>query len=152
MFHMIIMLSLFFLLKSKGLAGIAYAYLITEMFFYFVYIFISYSMLQIEFKSIIKTHVPFLYIIITVLLISFLLKFGCNYFSLSIGMKFIVEMVGTPILFLVIFFIYSPAAIKSTIREVLPVTVLNQNKYFNYLMKVKVFRKYWSANWGTPGL
>jgi hypothetical protein len=62
-------------------------------------------------------------------------------------MKFFTEVIITPFLLLMLFILYAPKSIKNVISEVLPVSFLNQSKYFNYLMRNKIFRRYWNANW-----
>jgi len=146
-FHMSVMLTLFFLFKSNGLKGIAYAYLVTEAFFYFVYSLLSYRMLKTDVGAFFKSNAPFLYIIIVVGSMSLIVNYCCHYILPSQGMRFVAEMTVAPLLIICAFLIYTPKLVKSTVIEVLPLSILNQNKYFNYLLSIKIFRKYWDANW-----
>lgn len=145
--HMTVMLALFFVLKSKGLTGITCAYLITEGCFYFIYNAVSYRMLRVNVKSIISSNLPFLYFALVVFGISLLVKTGGTYLGFTTGIKFFTEVTITPLLLLTLFVLYAPKSIKNVINEVLPVSFLNQSRYFNYLMRNKIFRKYWNANW-----
>ncbi|HWI91667.1 MAG TPA: lipopolysaccharide biosynthesis protein [Flavisolibacter sp.] len=146
-FHMAVMVSLFFLFKPNGLKGIASAYLITEASFYFLYSAVSYRMLKINIASSLKTNAPFLYVIVVVGSISLLVQYGSHYITFSDTIRFIVEMTCAPLLILLAFFVYAPKLVKATVIEVLPFSILNQNRYFNYLLGIKVFRKYWDENW-----
>ena len=147
MFHMIVLVSLFFLFKSSGLKGIAFAYLITEVFFYFVYSIVSYRMLKIDVASILKSNAPFLYIIIVVGSVSLLVQYGCHYITFSNTIRIIGEMTCAPFLIMLVFLVYTPRLVKVSIIEVVPFSLLNQNRYFNYLLGIKIFRKYWDQNW-----
>lgn len=146
-FHMTVMVSLFFLFKSGGIKGIASAYLITETFFYFIYSLVSYRMLKIDVTSILKSNAPFLYIIIVVGSMSLLVKYGCHYITFSNTIRFFTEIACTPLLILLAFFVYAPKLVKASVIDVVPLSMLNQNRYFNYLLGFKIFRKYWDENW-----
>jgi len=145
--HMIVMVSLYLVLKSEGLKGIAYAYLITETCFYFVYNVVSYRMFKLNSTAIIRSNLPFLSFAVVVFAVSLLVNTSVTYFDFTIGMKFFAEVVITPLLLLILFVLYAPRSVKNVITEVLPVSFLNQSRYFNYLMRNKIFRKYWNANW-----
>jgi lipopolysaccharide exporter len=125
--HLACMLLMFFVLKSYGLVGIAFAFMLTEMFFYFVYVFIGLRILKEEFITIIKIHIPYAYIAFIVFASAYSINVFYSYMHLPMLAGFLLEMSIVPVVCLFMLLYFPPTIIKTMVADFISIRNINQD-------------------------